>query len=195
MGEGGRRLLLTEAGWERLAEKATAVLGDYHRRFPARSGMPKLELSSRLKLGNYTSAALTKLISQGVIAEDGSYVCLPTYTVQLNPAQQEKIDAFLNSLAQNPYAPPGEFIPEPDLLKLLVGQGRVVKVSDGVVFAASAYGEMVAKVKARMEENGKVSLAEVRDMFQTSRKYAQALLEHLDRGKVTRRVGDERVLY
>jgi selenocysteine-specific elongation factor len=195
MGEGGRRLLLTEAGWGRLAEKATAVLGDYHRRFPARSGMPKLELGSRLKLGNYTSAALARLISQGVMVEDGGHVYLPDYAVQLTPTQQAKIDAFLNSLAQNPYAPPGELIPAPDLLNLLIEQRRVVKVSDGVVFAASAYDEMVAKVTAHLKVEGKVSLAEVRDMFRTSRKYAQALLEHLDREKVTRRVGDERVLY
>ena len=186
---------MTAAGWERLAEKATAVLEDYHRRFPTRSGMPKLELGSRLKLGNYAPAALAKLISRGVVVEDGGHVRLPAHTIRLTPEQQAKIDAFLNSLAQNPYAPPGELIPEPDLLNLLIEQRKVVKVSDSVVFSASAYDEMVAKVTAHIKAKGKVSLAEVRDMFRTSRKYAQALLEHLDGEKVTRRVGDERVLY
>ena len=81
------------------------------------------------------------------------------------------------------------------MLNLLIEQGRVVKVSDGVVFSSSAYDDMVAKVTAQIKAQGKVSLAEVRDMFQTSRKYVQALLEHMDRLKVTRRVGDERVLY
>ena len=194
IGEGEHRLLLTAAGRERLAGKATAALEEYHRRFPARSGMPKVELGSRLKMGNYASAALEKLISQGVIVEDGGHVRLPTHAIQLKPEQKAKIDAFLNSLAQNPYAPPGEFIPEPDLLNLLIEQHQVVKVSEGVVFSASAYDEMVAKVTAYIKAHGKVSLAEVRDMFQTSRKYAQALLEHLDGEKVTRRVGDERVL-
>ncbi len=195
MGEGERRLLLAAAGWERLTEKATAVLGDYHRRFPARSGMPKVELGSRLRLGNYTSVALAKLISQGVMIEDGGHVRLPAYTIQLTPAQQAKIDAFLNSLVQSPYAPPSELIPEPDLLNLLIEQGRVVKVSDSVVFATTTYDEMVARVTDHIKAKGQVGLAEVRDMFQTSRKYAQALLEHLDGEKVTRRVGDERVLY
>jgi selenocysteine-specific elongation factor len=37
-------------------------------------------------------------------------------------------------------------------------------------------------------------VAQVRDMFGTSRKYALALMEHLDDRRVTRRVGDERVL-
>ncbi|MFC1942133.1 selenocysteine-specific translation elongation factor [Chloroflexota bacterium] len=195
MGEGGNSLLLTAGGWEQLAEKVTAVLRDYHRRLPVRSGMPRVELSSRLKMGNYASTALTMLISQGVIIEDGGFVRLPSHTVQLKPEQQKKIDAFLNSLAQTPYAPPGELIPEPDLLNLLVEQGKVIKVNEGIVFSNSAYGEMVAKIRSHLETKDKLSLAEVRDMFQTSRKYAQALLEHLDGLKVTRRVGDERVLY
>jgi len=194
MVEGGRRLLLTAAGWGRLAEKVTAVIGDYHRRFPHRSGIPKVELGSRLKLGNYASAALANFISQGIIVEDGGHVRLPAHTVRLTAEQQAKIDAFLQSLTKSPYAPPGEFIPEPDLLNPLVEQGRVVKVSEGIVFSAPAYKEMVAKVTDHIRVNGRVSLAEVRDMFQTSRKYAQALLEHLDGEKVTRRVGDERVL-
>jgi selenocysteine-specific elongation factor len=69
-----------------------------------------------------------------------------------------------------------------------------VKVSDGVVFSAAAYEEMVKKVTAYAREKGKVTLAEVRDMLGTSRKYAQALLEYMDEKKITRRVGDERIL-
>jgi len=63
-----------------------------------------------------------------------------------------------------------------------------------VVFAASAYDEMERRVTAYIKEKGKVTLAEVRDLFGTSRKYAQALLEYLDEKKITRRIGDERVL-
>jgi len=193
--EGKTSLLLTVSGWERLAEKATAILQDYHRRFPARVGMPKIELGSRLKLGSYAAAALLRLSDEGVIAVDGTAIHLPTHHVQLTPAQQTKVDAFLSSLKQSPYAPPSELIPEPDLLNLLIGQGRAVKVSDSVVFSGEAYNEMVAKVTSHVKTHGKVSLAEVRDLFQTSRKYAQAFLEHLDGEKITRRVGDERVLY
>ena len=70
-----------------------------------------------------------------------------------------------------------------------------MKVSNSVILSTSAYNEMVEKVTAHIKAQGKVTLAEVRDMFQTSRKYAQAFLEYLDTKKVTRRVGDERVLY
>jgi len=194
IGQGEQSLLMTVPGWERLTKKMTAILQDYHRRFPARLGMPKVELGSRLKLGVYSSAALRRLFDQGVIIEDSSAVHLPAHHIQLTQAQQAKIDAFLRSLDQNTYAPPGNLIPEPDLLNLLIEQHRVVKVSDGVVFATSAYNEMVERVTSHIKVHGKVSLAEVRDLFKTSRKYAQAFLEHLDGKKITRRVGDERVL-
>ena len=127
--------------------------------------------------------------------EDRSGVRLPTHQVQLTPAQQAKLDTFYDSLSKSPYSPPGDLIPEPDLLNLLIERGEVVKVSNSVVFSASAYNEMVERVTAYIKEQGKITLAEVRDIFDTSRKYAQALLEHLDSKKITRRVGDERVLY
>jgi selenocysteine-specific elongation factor len=195
MGEGERRLLLTASGWQRLADKAVAALADYHKKFPARPGMPRVELSTRLKLGDHIILALENLVKQGVLAEEAGSVRLPAHSIRLTPPQQAKIDAFLKSLADSPYSPPGELIPESDLLNMLIGEGKVVKVSDNVIFSKKAYDEMLAKITARIKSNGKVSLGEVRDMFGTSRKYVQALLEYLDREKITRRVGDDRVLY
>ena len=189
------QLLFTRPGWERLVEKAIATVRDYHRRFPARPGMPKVELESKLKLPTHSAAnALQRLFEEGVLTEEKTTVRLPSHQIRLTQAQQAKIDAFLKSLARNPYAPPSDLIPEPDLLNFLIEQGRVVKASDNVVFDASAYDEMVRRVTDYIKEQGKVTLAEVRDLFGTSRKYAQAILEHLDEKKISRRIGDERVL-
>jgi selenocysteine-specific elongation factor len=195
LGEEGHSLLMTAEKWGGLIQITTTTLKEYHRKFPTRLGMPKLELGSRLKLGAHAATAIQKLAAQGVVVDEGMLVRLPTHQIQLTQAQQAKTDAFLRSLTGNPYAPPGDLIPEPDLLNLLIEQRQVVKISNDVVFAASAYDEMVAKVTTRIRAQGQVTLAEVRDMFQTSRKYAQALLEHLDGKKITRRVGDVRVLY
>ena len=192
--EGKHHLLFTASGWEQLAGKSISILGEYHHRFSMRTGMPRVEMGSRLQLGVYAPVALQKLLKQEDIVADGSSVRLPGHQVKLNPAQQAKIEVFLKSLAQSPYAPPGDLIPEPDLLTILVEQDKVVKVSENVVFAATTYQEMVARVTAYIKAHGKISLAEVRDMFQTSRKYAQSFLEHLDGEKITRRIGDERVL-
>ncbi len=193
--EGKTSLFFTASGWKRFAEKTASVLEEYHRRFPARAGMPKVELGSRLKLGNYASAALSRLDGEGVIVADGALLRLPSHHIRLTSSQQVQVDKFLAALEKNPYSPPSELIPEPDLLNLLAGQQKVVKISDSVVFLAPVYQDMVDRITSHIKAHGKVSLAEVRDMFQTSRKYAQAFLEHLDGEKITRRVGDERVLY
>ncbi len=193
IGRGEHSLLFTRSGWERLAKRAENIVGDYHRKFPARSGIPKGELSSRLKLSPH-SAALRKLFDDGVLVEGGAAVRLSSYRVELSQDQQSKVEAFLYALSQNPYSPPGDVTLEPDLLNLLVEQQKVVKVSNDVIFSSTAYNEMVDKVIAYAKERGKVTLAEVRDILGTSRKYAQALLEYMDEKKLTRRVGDERVL-
>ena len=64
-----------------------------------------------------------------------------------------------------------------------------------VVYLRDTYEEMVATVRTMIAEQGAITVAGYRDRFQTSRKYALALLEHLDQNRITRRVGDERVLF
>ncbi|MFC2024055.1 selenocysteine-specific translation elongation factor [Chloroflexota bacterium] len=194
VGRDANRLLLTAAGWDRLTREVTGSLEKYHQRFPSRLGMPRAELGSRLKVGVSSQAILRQLADGGVIVEEGVMVRLPAHQISLSPAQQASLDIFLKSLRDKPYAPPAELIPEPDLLNLLIARRQVIKVAGDVVFSTAAYNEMVARITAHLKEAGRIKVAEVRDMFKTSRKYAVALLEHLDGAKITRRVGDERVL-
>ena len=84
MGEGEHRLLFTAKGWQGLAEKAVAALADYHKKFPMRSGMPKVELSTRLKLGSYLNTALANFVRQGVLVEEGGHLRLPSHKVRLD---------------------------------------------------------------------------------------------------------------
>jgi selenocysteine-specific elongation factor len=69
-----------------------------------------------------------------------------------------------------------------------------VRAGDGIVFAADVYERFVNGITERLRRNGTLTLAEARDMLGTSRRYAQALLERLDAERITRRVGDARVL-
>ena len=73
-------------------------------------------------------------------------------------------------------------------------EGRIVKVSESVVFSAAAYKEMVDRVVSYIKAQGKITVAEGRDLLDASRKYVLPLMEHLDQQRVTRRVGDERFL-
>jgi selenocysteine-specific elongation factor len=62
------------------------------------------------------------------------------------------------------------------------------------VFESGVYQQMVNGIKKELKSKGTLTVAEVRDMFKTSRKYALALMEHLDEVGVTIREGDERRL-
>jgi selenocysteine-specific elongation factor len=75
--------------------------------------------------------------------------------------------------------------------RLLEGAGQAVRVGRNLHFHPEPLAELEARVVALAERDGSATIAGVRDELGTSRKYAQALLEHLDRTKVTRRVGDE----
>lgn len=189
----GTSLLVAGTTWDNLVQEARKVAHEYHGKFPTRTGIPRVELANRLKLGKYTPLVLEKLLAEKVLADGGMVVRMPEFTVKLTATQQGKVDAFLKSLADSPYAPPSELIPESDLLALLIEQKKIVKLSDTVVLSSKAYNEMLGRVLAHLKDKGKITLAEVRDIFGTSRKYAQAFLEYLDGEKITRRVGDERV--
>jgi selenocysteine-specific elongation factor len=195
--------LITLAGWQDLAHRARQAVAGYHHQYPLRAGMPREELKSRLSRdvpgGRLTNTRVfnevaARLLSEGEILESGASVRLPDHAVTLNPRQQAEVDAFLAALRAEPYSPPTDHPPEPELLNALVDRRDNVRVAEGVWFATEAYEQMVARIRDHLAANGKITVAEVRDLFNTSRKYALALMEHLDEIKVTRRLGDERVL-
>lgn len=188
-------VLFTAVGFERAWARALQALDAFFQEHPLRSGMPKEELRSRTGLPPRAFAeALAHWLRQGALVENGALVAPPGRTVTLTPAEEVETEAFVQALRTGRYAPAPERLPPPELLAYLVDQGRVVAVGEGVVFAAEVYREMVERIVAHLREHRTITLAQVRDMFGTSRKYAQALLEYMDQRGITRRVGDERVL-
>jgi selenocysteine-specific elongation factor len=79
-------------------------------------------------------------------------------------------------------------------LRQLADAGQAVRVARNLHFHPEPLAELEARVIALCERDGSATIASVRDELGTSRKYAQALLEHLDGEKVTRRVGDAHTL-
>ena len=102
------------------------------------------------------------------------------------------MDAFVAKLGADPFPVEQPKI-APELLALLGEQARIVRAGE-VTFDAATWGRLQAQVVDHLRANGTVTVAEVRDLQGTSRKYALAVLEHLDDLKITRRQGDERVL-
>jgi len=70
----------------------------------------------------------------------------------------------------------------------------LIRLSEEVLLMAATYQSGVDQVRAYLIEHKSITVAQVRDLFNTSRKYALALMEHLDAQGITKRLGDERTL-
>jgi selenocysteine-specific elongation factor len=195
----GGTYVMSLGSWQALLERIVELLKDYHQRFPLRRGMPREELKSRLGLSSRAfGEAVGKAAVQGVLVEAEATLALAEHHVTLGCEQQQRVSKLLETYAQSPYSPPSlaesEALVGADVLAALIEQGQLIKVSETVLFTAETYTKMTQAVIGHLQREGSITLAQVRDMFATSRKYAQALLEHLDEKRVTKRVGDERIL-
>jgi selenocysteine-specific elongation factor len=190
-----RHLVISAKGWATLTEKLATALRGYHRRYPLRAGMPREELRSRLKLsGDALDAVLAMAAAQGRAAMRDVSVGLPEHTPTLAPEQERVVQRLLEAYRATPYSPPAPDV-EPELLGWLLEQGQITRVAPDVAFLPQIYAELVAWAREQISATGSVTVAQFRDRFGSSRKYALALLEHLDERKITRRAGDARVLY
>ena len=187
--------MYTLDGWSNLETKAHSALESYHKQYPLRKGIPKEELRSRLNLPlQVFNNVLPRLQQSDVAVEEGPLVRLPDHAPRVPQAMQQAVDDYIRLLESDPYSPPTDSPPDAEVLNLLAEEGRVIKVNETVVFSASAYQEMVGKISEHINERGEITVADVRDILGTSRKYALALMDYLDLQRITRRVGDVRVL-
>ena len=115
------------------------------------------------------------------IRGDGNLLYLADHEVRFSKAQESTIHHLMQIMRNNPYAPPAfteaANIVGEDVLIALIEMGEIIRVQPEVIF----------------DQKGEITASELRDKFQTTRKYAIGLLEHLDNIKVTRRQGDVRV--
>ena len=195
MGTQNDAVVYSRRGWDILRNQAQVALQAYHNQYPLRRGAPPQELRSRLRVSQpvYLRAA-ARLADEGVVVDDDGLVRIPDHQVELSERQQADMATYLSELAGEPWSPPTDRPVEPELLAYLQEKGDVVKVNETVVFTTEAYDDMVGRIVAHLEQNGSVTVAAAREIFGTSRKYVLPLLEYLDQQRVTRRVGDERVL-
>jgi selenocysteine-specific elongation factor len=202
--------------WEALETEALELVRDYHRHYPLRSGVSKEEWRSRLHLAPRLANELLQIwqaegqlettvpgdprekgVEEGA-RMSGSLIRLPGFTPSFTPAQQQQIAVLLRRFAAQPYTPPDrtetEALVGPAVLNALIEQGRLVKISEMVLFQREMYEEAVSRLVAYIREHSSLTVAEARDVLGTTRKYILPLLEHLDGQRVTRRQGDVRML-
>jgi selenocysteine-specific elongation factor len=186
--------------WTALAERAIGEVRGYHQAYPLRLGMPREELKSRLKLPSKAfQIALRHIINQGQLAERGTLIQIPDHELRFSAQQQAAIDRLMARFAQAPYTPPSvkeaQVEVGEDVVSALIELGQLVQVSPEVVFRKQDYQALTQWVEQHFQNQAELTVAQFRDEFNTSRRYALGFLEHLDALGVTIRSGDARRLH
>lgn len=191
--------LATEA-WGRLQARVTYILSAYHDANPLARGMDREELRRRLAITRQVWPSMLKsLTGLGIAEEHGNHLSLPGRQGG-TASRRDDVERVIAILTRNPYMPltgtalETEAGVEAGLLRALAAEGIIVQLADGLYLTHDAYRAAARIVMDLTRNAGQVSVAEVRDALPTTRKYALALLEYLDGQRLTRRMGDVRVL-
>jgi selenocysteine-specific elongation factor len=185
--------------WNALEERSLNMVKAYHEKNPLRLGIPHGELKSRLKIDTKLfNAMLKKLTEKESLVQAERNVKMPEHRIVFGSTEQAKISGLTRRFEQNPFSPPTvkasiEEVGE-DIFNALLSLEEFVPLSAEVVFRKSDYEKAISILREHLVKNGKVTVAETRDLLGTSRRYVLALLEYLDTRGVTKREGDYRVL-
>jgi selenocysteine-specific elongation factor len=191
--------IFSDDAWRSIAARATQELEAYHVGFPLRPGMAREELRSRLGVPPASFASVVQgLVEDGRVIERNGSLAAPTHEVALGgsgPAAD-----LVRLLETQRFAPPSlseamqQTGANEELVRALAQRGDIVRVSDDVALSKEAYESAIVMVKDLIAANGSITVAQLRDRMGASRRPVLALLEYLDAQRVTRRVGDARVL-
>jgi selenocysteine-specific elongation factor len=196
---------------EQAVQKCTAALREavdrFHRANPLLPGMPKQELRGRA--GNSRpelfQAALDDAIKEGAVSVAGDLVQRAGREISLSPEEARAKELIAQEFERTGLTVPSvsavlEKLPvearrAQKILQILLRESVLVKVADDLVFHRAAIARLRDLIAAYRKDRGdRLPVTAFKELTGVSRKYAIPLLEYLDRERVTRRAGDERVI-
>lgn len=187
--------IVSVKAWQKLLSKTQKETNDYHNEFNLRKGIQKEELRNKLNLSaNLFPEFLRRLTVEKIVLVEDNNIKLPQHKISLSEQDTSEQELILRVIANDRFASVNDLPNNPELIMYLADIGQLIRINQEIILSPLAYKGMIESISMFIKENGKVSVAEVRDKFQTSRKYALALMEYLDQQKITQRVGDERIL-
>ena len=149
------------------------------------------------------SHVLERVAGGGAVVVEGNFARLAQFHPTRSPAEIEAGQTIDDTFRLGRYAPPGrqdvlagiEDRPAAErMFQALLDDGTLVEVGGDVVFHRDVLHEIEAQVRAHIAAHGEITVAALRDQLGSSRKFALTVLEYLDIQRVTRRIGDKRVL-
>lgn len=197
--------LLSAQIFDSLRQQALSVVADFHKANPLVAGISKEALREKLDLcPEVLGAVLDALARDSELEVVGELVRLPGRSVVMKneEAESKKIieDAFASAGLKVPFLRDVLAGLKVDrtraqkIVTLLLRDKILIKLSDELVFHRNALQELRRQMAAYKAKSPKIDVGKFKDMTGVSRKYAIPLLEYLDRERVTRRVGDERLI-
>ena len=185
------------------------ALSAYEKRYPYRYGMKKAEVQathfSKMK-PNVFDRVVEGMVESGWLKRVDEFLCTPDYSVLKDETYRKAAGIFLRAFeeARFDFARYSELdfkgIPREttdDILNILIQEREVVKVTEDM-FTLNRYMEEAKEaIQKKLSEDPVITIAQVRDLFSTSRKSAKPILEYMDGIKVTKKTGgeSERVAY
>jgi len=193
--------------FDQLASEASETVRAFHKKEPLVKGIGREELKARVfptASAAFFRAVVDDLVSRKVLVLDQDVVHAYGRTMTLQGADEK-----LRTQLADRFRELGLQVPSPDevaagagvdrtaarkIIQLLVKDQTLVRVNDAMVVDRAALDKVVADVRARKSINPKLDVGAFKELTGLSRKFAVPLLEYLDGQRITRRVGDERVI-
>ena len=193
-------ILLHRKAFLVLQNGITGLLKSFHGKNPLKQGMSKEEIRNQLKIDpglfNFILASL-----QNVVVEK-DLVRLKDFKIALSNSEEEHQKKILELLEKGRFQPPtreelsaaikADQKRTTDILALMSKEGKIIRVNESLYLSGTAYNEMISILKSFFSKKPEMTVAEFRDLLNTTRKYALPFLEFLDSSKITLRTGDVR---
>ena len=192
-----------------ICEFSCNVLKDYHDKNSLSEGINKEEFKSKIsqKFRIFDSKMADEIISlaerQGSIKINAKSVSLAGFSVSYSPAMEAMKERIIKIYKDSRYELPTvdevlqtekDQINARHIIDALINCGELVRLNYQYCIDKEAFDNALDKLKDKIHQNGRITLAEFRDIIGTSRKYAMEILDYLDSKKITQKVDDARIL-
>jgi hypothetical protein len=202
---GDSQILITSRWLQRVREDILAIARHFHDANPLLPGVNKQELrATRWGHAALFDAVVASLLRDKKLEASGELLHLPGRGVVLRDEEAESKSQIEQAFAQAGLQVPAlkevlaslpvDKVRAQKIVTLLLRDRVLVKLSDELVFHRDALDALRQRIVAQKTKTPKLNVGNFKDLFGVTRKYAIPLLEYLDRERVTRRVGDERII-
>jgi selenocysteine-specific elongation factor len=193
-------LLLHIESYRLLHNNIIRLLEDFHKKNPIKPGLPKEEARAHFDINHKLFNFI--LTNSDRVTVEKDIIRLKNFKVALTDSEEQFKSGIIELLDRNRFQPPmkEELCAElkidqkrmSDILNLLTKGGKIIRISESLYITNETYESIILLLKTFFSGKKELSVAEFRDLLNTSRKYALPFLEYLDSKRITVRTGDVR---